>query len=159
MFFRNYRYYQELLYVIAIIAILTGLTLQYYAPCRAKGRIISMIGKFNAARADIALHYALHGVWPENASKAASTVSAYGPYASAIYADAVIRNGAFNYTFHHWEPGLSDKTITLRPVIRQDDPFGPVYWVAGKKDPEKDLKIIGKDETDIETYNIPMTLL
>ena len=45
---------------------------------------------------------------------------------------------------------LEGKTVTVRPAVPVDDPFGPVIWVCGDRDPATGWMVHGVDRTDVD---------
>jgi Tfp pilus assembly major pilin PilA len=158
LFFRNFRYLHELLYVILIIGILAAIAIKSYMPCIAKAHVISVTGTFDTARRDNQVYYALHGEWPKDINQAIKSglEKSYQSLSSKYHTD--IKNGAISFTFGIKDRRISEKTITMRPVVQSDDPFGPVHWVCGDKDGAQGWTISGVDRTSVEDQYIPWAL-
>ena len=158
LFFRNFRYLHELLYVILIIGILAAIAIKSYMPCISKAHVISVTGTFDTVRRDNQVYYALHGEWPKDISQAIKSglEKSYQSLSSKYQTD--IQNGAISFTFSIKDRRISEKTITMRPVVQSDDPFGPVHWVCGDKDGAQGWTISGVDRTSVEDQYIPWSL-
>jgi len=158
LFFRNFRYLHELLYVILIIGILAAIAIKSYMPCISKAHVISVTGTFDTVRRDNQVYYALHGEWPKDISQAIKSglEKSYQSLSSKYQTD--IQNGAISFTFSIKDRRISEKTITMRPVVQSDDPFGPVHWVCGDKDGAQGWTISGVDRTSVEDQYIPWAL-
>lgn len=158
LFFRNFRYLHELLYVILIIGILAAIAIKSYMPCISKAHVISVTGTFDTVRRDNHVYYALHGEWPKDISQAIKSglEKSYQSLSSKYQTD--IQNGAISFTFSIKDRRISEKTITMRPVVQSDDPFGPVHWVCGDKDGAQGWTISGVDRTSVEDQYIPWSL-
>lgn len=156
--FRNYRFLPELLLVILIIAILAMMAIASYKPCIAKARVISVTGTFDTVRRDSQVYYALRGEWPQDASQAIQSGLEKSYENPSNMFRTIVENSAVSFFF---DPGIRDvggKTVTLRPVVQSDDPFGPVHWVCGDKDGARGWTIFGADRTSIEKKFIPWAL-
>ena len=155
---KNYRYTHELLYVILIIGILLATAIKSYEPVITKAHVISMTGAFDPARRDSQIYYALHGKWPKDISQAVkyALVKSYNVFGSNYQTD--IENGAISFTFDIKDRRISEKIITMRPVVQSDDPFGPVHWVCGDKGGAQGWTIFGVDRTSVEDRYIPRSL-
>lgn len=158
LFLRNFRYLHELLYVILIIGVLAAIAIKSYMPCISKAHVISMTGTFDTARRDSQIYYALHGKWPKDINQAikCGLEKNYKNLSSHYQTD--IENGAVSFTFSIKDRRISKKTITMRPVVQSDDPFGPVHWVCGDKDDALGWTISGVDRTSVEDRYIPWSL-
>ncbi len=156
--FHNFRSFQELLYVILIIGILAAIAIKSYMPCISKANVISVTGTFDTARRDSQIYYALHGKWPMNINQAikCGLEKDYKDLSSHYQTD--IKNGAISFTFDMKDRRISQKTITMRPVVQSDDPFGPVHWVCGNKDGAQGWTIFGVDRTSVEDRYIHWSL-
>jgi len=156
--FRNFRYLHEHLYVILIIGILAAIAIKSYMPCISKAHVISVTGTFDTARRDSQIYYALHGKWPKDINQAikCGLEKNYKSLSSNYQTD--IENGAISFTFSIKDRRISEKTITVRPVVQSDDPFGPVHWVCGDKGGAKGWSISGVDRTSVEDRYIPWSL-
>lgn len=158
LFFRNFRYLHELLYVILIIGILAAIAIKSYIPCISKAHVISVTGTFDTVRRDNQIYYALHGEWPKDINQAikCGLEKSYKSLSSKYQTD--IKNGAISFTFGIKDRRISEKTITMRPVVQSDDPFGPVHWICGDKDGAQGWTISGVDRTSVEDQYIPWSL-
>ncbi|MCI5140183.1 MAG: hypothetical protein D3909_00230 [Candidatus Electrothrix sp. ATG1] len=118
-------------------------------------------GAFYSAKMDSLTYLALHGEFPENTDQARSSAL---PENSSYYASltsnsqTIIRQGAISMTFREDHERLGGKTLTMRPVVQDDDPTGAVHWVCGRKQGENGWKIFGIDRTDIDDRYIPAVL-
>ena len=157
-FRKNYRYIQELLCVILIIGILAATAIKSYMPCISKAHVISVTGTFDTVRRDNQIYYALHGKWPKDISQAikCGLEKSYKDSWSNYQTD--IENGAISFTFGMKDRRISEKTITMRPVVQSDDPFSPVHWVCGNKGGAQGWTIFGVDRTSVEDQYIPWSL-
>jgi type II secretory pathway pseudopilin PulG len=157
-FRKRYRYIRELLCVILIIGILAATAIKSYMPCISKAHVISVTGAFDTVRRDNQIYYALHGEWPKDISQAikCGLEKSYKDLGSNYQTD--IENGAISFTFNMKDRRISEKTITMRPVVQADDPFGPVHWVCGDKDGAQGWTIYGADRTSVEDQYIPWSL-
>ncbi|MCP4373026.1 MAG: hypothetical protein GY797_33705 [Deltaproteobacteria bacterium] len=158
LFFRNFRYLHELLYVILIIGILAAIAIKSYMPSISRAHVISVTGTFDTARRDSQIYYALQGKWPKDINQAikCGLEKDYKSHSSNYQTD--IENGAISFTFKMKDRRISEKTITLRPVVQSDDPFGPVHWVCGDKNDAQGWTIFGVDRTSVEDRYIPWSL-
>jgi len=158
LFFRNFRYLHELLYVILIIGILAAIAIKSYMPCISKAHVISVTGTFDTVRRDNQIYYALHGKWPKDINQAikCGLEKSYQSFSDNYQTDT--KNGAISFTFSIKDRRISEKTLTLRPVVQSDDPFGPVHWVCGDKDGARGWTIFGVDRTNVADRYIPWSL-
>lgn len=139
----------ELILVILIIAILAVLQLKSFMPVHAKAKILHSAGAaFQCARMDNVFYHAYHGEWPED-NEQALRFGMNNPYLfrDGSFKDLQLKDGAVTLTFNKFYP---DKTITFRPAVPADDPFGPMIWVVGKSRPAEEWMVFGEDLTNIE---------
>ncbi|RWX50387.1 Pilin [Candidatus Electrothrix marina] len=157
--FKTMRYIQELMYVIAIIALLSALAIRSYRLSLMKAEVTSVVsGVFESAKRDSLVYLALHGEFPENTAQALSSGLTESYESLANDYKTVIEQGAINITFREDHRQLPGKTLTMRPVVQDDDPVGAVHWVCGNKKGESGWKFFGVDRTDIDDRYLPAVL-
>ena len=158
------RYFIELLHVIVIISILVVLALKHYQVLIAKAEVIGMAFFANAAKNDGLVYLALHGEFAQNKEQM-TTLALPGTYSlpyeslsnTTLKTSLIIEQGAVSVTLKNSSGPLAGKTLTMRPVVQEDDPTGAVHWVCGNKR-ESGWKVFGVDRTDIEERHIPAVL-
>lgn len=156
---KTMRYIQELMYVIAIIALLSALAIRSYRLSLMKAEVTSVVsGVFESAKRDSLVYLALHGEFPENTAQALSSGLTESYESLANDYKTVIEQGAINITFREDHRQLPGKTLTMRPVVQDDDPVGAVHWVCGNKKGESSWKFFGVDRTDIDDRYLPAVL-
>ncbi|MCW5203202.1 MAG: pilin [Candidatus Electrothrix communis] len=156
---KTMRYIQELMYVIAIIALLSALAIRSYRLSLMKAEVMSVVsGVFESAKRDSLVYLALHGEFPENTAQALSSGLTESYESLANDYKTVIEQGAINITFREDHRQLPGKTLTMRPVVQDDDPVGAVHWVCGNKKGESGWKFFGVDRTDIDDRYLPAVL-
>lgn len=140
---KTMRYIQELMYVIAIIALLSALAIRSYRLSLMKAEVTSVVsGVFESAKRDSLVYLALHGEFPENTAQALSSGLTESYESLANDYKTVIEQGAINITFREDHRQLPGKTLTMRPVVQDDDPVGAVHWVCGNKKRREQLEIL-----------------
>uniref|UniRef100_UPI004055FB80 pilin n=1 Tax=Candidatus Electronema sp. TaxID=2698783 RepID=UPI004055FB80 len=150
------RYFIELLHVIVIISILVVLAIKSYQVMLAKAEVTSMVYRFHFASAKTGnlMYLALHGEFPQNTEQALALLPPENWYIEPER-KVVIEQGAVHVSSSTRR--LAGKTLTMRPVVQEDDPTGAVHWVCGNKK-ESGWKVFGVDRTDIEDRHIPAVL-
>ncbi len=158
------RYFIELLHVIVIISILVVLAIKSYQVMLAKAEVIGMVFFSNAAKTDSLIYLALHGEFAQSKEQMLSLDlpgSSQSPYEvlsnTTLKSSLVIEQGAVSITLKNRSGPLAGKTLTMRPVVQEDDPTGAVHWVCGNKR-ESGWKVFDVDRTDIEDRHIPAVL-
>lgn len=157
MLFNRRRYLIELFHVIVIISILVMIAGKSYQVFRAKAHVMGMISRFASAKTGNMMYLALHGEFPQNAEQALALLPPETPYGTAAEMKVVIEQGAVHVSSTRSHGLLAGKTLTMRPVVQDDDPAGAVHWVCGNKR-ESGWKVFGVDRTDIEDRHIPAVL-
>ncbi|MCI5158913.1 MAG: pilin [Candidatus Electrothrix sp. AUS1_2] len=157
------RYTAELLLVVVIIALLSVLAVRSYQTALVKTEVMSAItGVFSSAKRNSLLYLALHGEFPENTAQALSAAvvqdSSSSYYESLPKKQTVsIEHGAVQITFND-SGRISGKTLTMRPVVQDDDPTGAVHWVCDRTAGGHGWKVYGTDRTDLDDRYIPAVL-
>lgn len=151
------RYFIELLHVIVIISILVVIALKSYQVFRAKAEVMGMIARSASVKTGSLMYLALHGEFPQNAEQALALLPPETPYGTASEMKVILEQGAISVSCNNACRHLAGTTLTMRPVVQDDDPTGAVHWVCGNKS-ESGWKVFGIDRTDIEDRHIPAVL-
>ncbi|WP_446009605.1 pilin [Candidatus Electrothrix sp.] len=157
------RYTAELLLVVVIIALLSVLAVRSYQIALFKAEVMGAItGVFYSAKQDSLIYLALHGEFPKNTAQALSASAVQD--SSSLYYESLpkkqtisIEHGAVQITFND-SRRISGKTLTMRPVVQDDDPTGAVHWVYGRTAGGNGWKVYGIDRTDLDDKYIPAVL-
>lgn len=164
MLFNRRRYFIELIHVIVIISILVVIAIKSYQVMLAKAEVTGMVFFADAAKNDSLVYLALHGEFAQNKEQMLSLALPRThslPYESlsntTLKTSLIIEQGAVSVTLKNSFSPLAGKTLTMRPVVQDDDPTGAVHWVCGNKS-ESGWKVFGVDRTDIEDRHIPAVL-
>lgn len=159
------RYKAELLIVIVIIALLSVLELKSYQIALVKTEVMGAIsGVFYSAKRDSLIYLALHGEFPQNTEQALSAAvvldSSSSYYESLPKKQTVsIEDGAVHITFNDTgNSRISEKILTMRPVMQDDDPTGAVHWICGRTADGHGWKVYGSDRTNLDDKYIPAAL-
>ena len=156
---KSIRYLLEFMYVVAIVGILSALAIRSYRLSLMKAEVTSVVsGVFESAKRDSLFYLALHGEFPENTAQALSSGLTENYELLAKDYKTVVEQGAINITFREDHRQFPGKTLTMRPVVQDDDPVGAVHWVCGNKKGESGWKIFGVDRTDIDDRYLPAVL-
>ena len=156
---KSIRYLLEFMYVVAIVGILAALAVKSYRLSLMKAEVTSMVsGVFESAKRDSLVYLALHGEFPEDTAQALSSGLTESYESLANDYKTVIEQGAINIIFRDDHRQLPGKTLTMRPVVQDDDPAGAVHWVCGNKKGESGWKFFGVDRTDIDDRYLPTVL-
>ncbi len=155
------RYITELLLVVIIIGLLSVLAIKSYQTALIKAEVMSAItGVFYSAKRDSLLYLALNGEFPENTAQALSAAVVQDSYYELLPKKQTfsIEHGAVHITFNDAEQQIRGKTLTMRPVVQDDDPTGAVHWVCSKTAGGNGWKVHGIDRTNLDDKYIPAVL-
>jgi type IV pilus assembly protein PilA len=159
------RYTTELLIVVVIIALLSVVAVKSYQTALLKTEVMAAItGVFYAAKRDSLIYLALKGEFPEDTKQAHSTKAVQESFSS--YYESLpekqtvsIEHGAVHITFSDTgRSKISGKTLTMRPVVQNDDPTGAVHWAYGRTAGGHGWKVYGIDRTNLDDKYIPAVL-
>jgi type IV pilus assembly protein PilA len=152
----------ELLLAVAIISVVSWFAVRSHQIALIKAEIFgSMLFAFDSAKRDNLVYLALHGKFPENTAQALSVAvtESYSSY-ETVYKDYSIsvEHGAVNITFKRAGSRLAGKTLTMRPIMQDDDPTGAIRWVCNKASDQSGWNMYGIDRTDVDEKYIPADL-
>lgn len=155
------RYTTELFIVVVIIGLLSVLALKSYQTALVKAKVMGAItGVFYSAKRDSLLYLALHGEFPENTAQALSAAVVQDSYYEWLPKKQTfsIEHGAVHITFNAAEQHITGKTLTMRPVVQDDDLTGAVHWVCSSTAGGNGWKVYGIDRTNLDDKYIPAVL-
>jgi hypothetical protein len=146
----------DLLFSITTLGIIVAILIPILLQCKYKAYVIAAISSNDQLKMQSVVDYNLTGIWPKDESSFNKTNPAaeIELQKEEVYfvRFAHIEQGALQITFNSPFPG---KTLTVRPAVPEDDPMGPVIWIAGNLKKNEGWLPAGTDRTDIpvETIN------
>ena len=114
----------ELMVVISIIGILAAIAIPNFIKYRDKAFLCEGYELSGPVRKDIIEYYDHRGVFPSNNAELGFPEAIKGKSVESIKVD----NGAIKITYNDNARSFSGAVITLRPVINDKYPTGPIIW-------------------------------
>jgi type IV pilus assembly protein PilA len=120
----------ELMFVIAIIGILAAIAIPHFARYRDRGRLSEAYVLAGAIRKDIVEYYAHRGVLPATNDEAGlpEPEALKGSFVESIR----VTDGVIHIKIQGVER-YKDNILTIRPVISENNPSGPVSWICADR--------------------------
>lgn len=145
----------ELMLVSFIIGILAAVAMPAYIDYKLRAKFLDGLAASSMARSNIAEFYRYTGGFPVN-NRAAGLALPYKISSSQVKSMAV-EDGVIHVLFSgEKDPMLTDKYLTLRPVITVDEPTAPLYFACGyyELDNENQM-VVGENKTNIDVKHLP----
>ncbi|MBT8359248.1 MAG: prepilin-type N-terminal cleavage/methylation domain-containing protein [Desulfobacterales bacterium] len=114
----------ELMVVISIIGILAGIAIPNFIKYRDKAFLCEGLELSGPVRKDIIEYYDHRGVFPASNAELGFPEAIKGKHVESIK----VNNGAIKITYNDSARTFSGEVITLRPVINDQYPTGPLTW-------------------------------
>lgn len=144
----------EMMAVIAVIAILALMALPSYLDRIVKAQIEAALPLAEIAQKPIAAQWAATQTMPEDNEAAGlpAPEKIVNNYVSAL----TVQDGVITLTFgNRANHTLAGKVLTLRPAVVEDAPVVPVVWVCGRAEAPDKTKLLGTDQTNIDSLYLP----
>lgn len=126
----------ELMFVISIIGILAAIAIPNFISYRDKAFLCEGYELSGPVRKDIVDFYDHRGEFPSNNAQLGFPEAIKGKSVESIRVD----NGTIQIIYNENARSFSGTVITLRPVVNDQYPTGPLTWEIEEKYPEKPIK-------------------
>ena len=120
----------ELMIVVAIIGILSGLAVPAYQDYTARAKVSEALGWLSGVKVSVADYYIFEGDWPNSLDKIGVPEDAETTYISEV---TMAVDGMLVIRFHNVRTGVDGQTIWWKPVVQ---PSGAIRWECMDNDIE-----------------------
>ncbi len=145
----------ELLYVVAIIGILSAIALPAYQDYIYRLNVTEGLAVIQPVQQYIEEYYAHTGQFPDTPENKDSTLP--NRFATKRLIGVNIVQGAIRIRYRESAVGKqSPAYLTLRPVVDMTQHSRPIRWLCGnKQEVSPDLVVIGENMTDLDNRHLP----
>lgn len=152
----------EMVLALAIVAVLWGLQASIVVPLIEQSRAAQVLGTHGAkARVDLAVHFALHGRFPDGDPTASGMPQWTQPAPDPRAPDRrgtplqAFDHGAVTYPYGPAASGPA-RVLTVRPWAPRGEPPATIGWVCGHAPPPvPDAVVFGRDATTVAPRDLP----
>jgi type IV pilus assembly protein PilA len=145
----------ELLFVLAVFAILLGLAIPGMRDIAARKQVNEGLALAELARQGVQAAWTATGKMPED--NAAAGIPPHDKIVGSLVSDVKVADGAITLTYgNNASKLLEGKRVTLRPAVVADQPMVPIAWICHDLPVPKGMEIRGRDETDIPASFLPV---
>lgn len=114
----------ELMFVISIIGLLAAIAMPNVVQYRDRACLVEGYQLADPIRRDICDFYEFRGKFPRDSVELGYTEKIKGKYVDSIE----VKHGSIDITFGENANAYNGYTMTLKPVINEAYPTGPVLW-------------------------------
>ncbi len=144
----------ELVFVVAIIALLALMTIPVYLQRNIQQQVKDGLVFADFTKKAVAAAFALTGVLP--ADNAAAGLPAADRIVGSIVTSVAVANGVVTITYGNLAvSNIAGKHLTLQPAYVADAPQVPMSWVCGRARTPSGLTIAGSNGTDLPNDWLP----
>lgn len=139
----------ELMIVVAIIGILASVALPAYGTYTARAQVAEAMTIVDELKKNVTEHYKYKGFFPKDNAKAGIPAAnlLQGNFVQAI----LLEDGAFHVKLgNKAHTSLTDKVLTIRPIVVKGSPASPFSWICGNSVPPESMQAIGENKTSLE---------
>ena len=145
----------ELLFVVAVVAILAGLALPGLRDAAIKKQVKEGLALADLAKQGVQAAWTATGKMP--ADNPAAAIPPRDKIIGNVVKDVNVDGGAITLTYgNNAGKVLDGKRVTLRPAIVADQPQVPIAWICHNVPVPNGMEILGRDETDIQPSFLPV---
>ena len=143
----------DIMMTVAVLGILVAIAIPTYHDYTTRAQVSEALTLTEPIRDRLARYYDYHGAFPpDNASAGLPTPAQLrGRYVESVQVDS----GAVQVRVRL--VGQTVGTLTLRPALLAQHPYGAVHWVCGHALPKARFLAWGENHTDIEPKYLAKT--